>query len=199
MPRRITKSAFTIAALLLSVVGAPAQQPKRTAKARTAPALKIIQDSLHQSEYEYFVKGTVYNPHDKAVKNVVIKYYVWKKLMSAADSKRNQEDAEAAKASVKAQTAAVDEQVATLKATPTADTAAEVEKDRQIVALRKKILEVMATAPKPSQTGGLVTANLKYIPPKQSVEFTATGCCADVMTPDMPEPLSAEITAEWDQ
>ena len=53
------------------------------------------------------------------------------------------------------------------------------------------------------ETGGLVTANIKYIPPKQSVEFTASGDnTAPVMTPEsglLPDPLDAEISAEWDK
>lgn len=139
-----------VLAVLLTVVGAPAQSkpPAKTASdAPTVPALKIIQDSLHQQgEYSYYVKGTVYNPHDKAVKNVIIKYYIWKKYMGCTPS----------------------------------------------YGQCKRL-----------QTGGLVTATLKYLPPKQSVDFTATqesaNCCADVLTNEVPDPLVAEITAEWDQ
>jgi hypothetical protein len=186
--------------LIVAALGMSAQQRKPSAKARRpVPALKIIQDSLHQSEYEYFVKGTVYNPHDKAVKNVVIKYYIWKKLMGAEDSKLTQQDAEAVKAKLKSEIAAYREQIEAIKATPATDTHTEVEAARQVVALQRKILDAISREPRPAQTGGLVTANLKYIPPKQSVDFTATGCCADVMTSEMPDPLSGEITAEWDQ
>jgi hypothetical protein len=53
------------------------------------------------------------------------------------------------------------------------------------------------------ETGGLVTANIKYIPPKQSVEFTASGDnTAPVMSPEsglLPDPLDAKISAEWDK
>jgi len=132
---------FLFSAVALSAF---AQQHKATAKAPTAPALKIIQDSLQQSESNYFVKGTIYNPHDKPVKNVVINYYIWKKYMGKPSN------------------------------------------------MGSRIRE----------TGGLVTANIKFIPPKQSVDFTATGCCAGVMVPEsgiVPDPISAEITAEWDQ
>ncbi len=139
----------TISLLLLVAFAASAQQPKPPAKAPSdaPPALKIIQDSLQkQGEYSYLVKGTVYNPHDKAVKNVVIKYYIWKKYMNC---------------------------------TP-------------LIGQCKRL-----------QTGGLVTANLKYLPPKQSVDFTATqesaSCCADQLPNEVPDPLSAEITADWDQ
>jgi hypothetical protein len=50
------------------------------------------------------------------------------------------------------------------------------------------------------ETGGLVTAEIKYLPPKQTVNFVATGGDnAPVMVNDVPDPLNAEITAEWDQ
>lgn len=52
-------------------------------------------------------------------------------------------------------------------------------------------------------TGGLVQSMIRYIPPKQSVEFVATGGRnAPVMTVQsglMPDSLNAEITAEWDK
>jgi hypothetical protein len=153
----MTRSArVVISALLLAVavVSASAQQHKPPVKAPSdaplVPALKIIQDSLHQQgEFSYFVKGTVYNPHDKAVKNVVIKYYIWKKYMGRSCEP-------------------LDGQCGRL------------------------------------QTGGVVTATLKYLPPKLPVDFTATqesaNCCADVLPHnEMPAPLVAEITAEWDQ
>lgn len=134
----------TMLLLLAVALSASAQQRKPTAKAAPAPALKMIQDSLHQSGNFYFVKGTVYNPHEKAVKNVVIKYYVWKKWMG---------------------------------------------KEGHGIRIR--------------DTGGLVTATIKYVPPKQSVDFTATGDDnAPVFIPEsglVPDPLNAEITAEWDQ
>lgn len=136
-------SRLVVTTLLLAVaLSASAQQHKPIAKA--APALKIIQDSLQQANDRYFVKGTVYNPHDKPVKNVVINYYIWKKYMNRPSNMGSQ--------------------------------------------IR--------------ETGGLVTANIKFIPPKQSVDFMATGCCAGVMIPEsgiVPDPLSAEITAEWDK
>ena len=143
---------IVVLTVLLSSVGAPAQSkpPTKASEAPTVPALRIIQDSLHQQgEFSYFVKGTVYNPHDKAVKNVVIKYYIWKKYMG-----RSCEPS-----------------------------------DGQCGRL---------------QTGGVVTATLKYLPPKLPVDFTATqesaNCCADVLPHnEVPNPLVAEITAEWDQ
>jgi len=49
-------------------------------------------------------------------------------------------------------------------------------------------------------TGGLVSATIKYLPPKQTVEFTATSRNAGVkINGQEPDPISAEITAEWDE
>jgi hypothetical protein len=108
------------------------------------PELKIIKDALLENGNFYFVKGTIYNPNSKAVKNVVIKYYIWKKWMG---------------------------------------------QDGHGTMIR--------------DTGGLVSANIKYIPPKQSVDFTAVGDShAPVMTLEsglLPDPLDAEVTAEWDR
>jgi hypothetical protein len=110
----------------------------------SSPKLKIIKDGLFEFNNFYFVKGSVYNPSDKAVKNVVIKYYIWKKWMGKDD--------------------------------------------------HGSIIK---------NTGGLVTSTIKYIPPKTSVEFTASGDNnAPVMTIEsglLPDPLNAEITAEWDE
>ena len=50
--------------------------------------------------------------------------------------------------------------------------------------------------------GGVVTATINYLPPKQTVDFVATSQNAPVMTPEsglVPDPISAEITAEWDR
>ena len=147
---RVVISALILAVAVVSVSAQQKKPPFKTPSDASAPALKIIQDSLHQQgAYSYFVKGTVYNPHDKAVKNVVIKYYIWKKYMGRSCE----------------------------------------QSDGQCKRL---------------QTGGLVTATLKYLPPNLSVEFTATqesaNCCADVLpNNEMPEPLVAEMTAEWDQ
>ena len=51
-------------------------------------------------------------------------------------------------------------------------------------------------------TGGAVSASIKYLPPKQSVDFTATSMNAPIMAPEyrlFPDPIQAEITAEWDR
>jgi len=49
------------------------------------------------------------------------------------------------------------------------------------------------------ETGGLVTASIKYLPPKQTVDFTATSHNAPLQIGLTPDPISAEITAEWDE
>jgi len=51
--------------------------------------------------------------------------------------------------------------------------------------------------------GGLVESTIKFIPPKQSVEFTTAGNGnAPAMTVEsgvVPDPLDAKISAEWDR
>lgn len=108
----------------------------------TKPVLKIVKDELAERGNFYVVKGVVHNPNAKPVKNVVIKYYIWKKWMGQ-------------------------------------DGHGSVIKD----------------------TGGMVQATIKYIPPKQSIEFSAVGSNAPVMTVEsglVPDPLEAETIAEWD-
>lgn len=106
--------------------------------------LKIVKDELIENGFFYSVKGTVYNPNDKPVKNVVIKYYIWKKWMG---------------------------------------------QDGHGSAIK--------------ETGGLVSSTIKFLPPKQSVEFTAESRNAPIMTREsglLPAPLGdAELSAEWDQ
>lgn len=110
----------------------------------SVPELKIVKDDLQALGYFYFVKGIIYNPYSRPVKNVNIRYYVWKKWMG---------------------------------------------KDGHGSVIK--------------ETGGLVEANIKYIPPKQTVDFTApANGTAPVMSLEsglVPDPLSAEITAEWDK
>jgi hypothetical protein len=118
-----------------------ADLPPAIAK-ETQPVLKIVKDELVEVGYFYNVKGVVYNPHERPVKNVVIKYRVWKKLMGR------------------------DGNGSVIK-----------------------------------ETGGLVTATIKFIPPKQSVDFTASDRTAPIMAKESglyPDPLVAEISAEWD-
>lgn len=121
------------------------------AAAQDHPKLKIIKEGLftksdprnHVPNSLYFVKGTVYNPNDRPVKNVTISYYIWKKFKGNASY--------------------------------------------------GLILK---------SSGGLVTASIKYIPPKSSVEFIADSDDALVFTPESgvrPDPLNPIITAEWDK
>jgi hypothetical protein len=52
------------------------------------------------------------------------------------------------------------------------------------------------------ETGGLVSATIKYLPPKQTIDFMATSRDAPVMSQKsglVPDPSSAEVTAEWDE
>jgi hypothetical protein len=136
MRRQISLIAVGLLAGMLnsSAVGAE-KQPK--------PVPKIVQDALLENGNFYFVRGSVYNPSAKGMKNVVIRYFIWKKWMGQDGHGQRIKD-----------------------------------------------------------TGGLVVAEIKYIPPKQTVEFRALGNdSAPVMTPEsglLPDPLNAEITAEWD-
>ncbi len=45
----------------------------------------------------------------------------------------------------------------------------------------------------------LTTARIKYLPPKQTVDFTTTDSSAPVYNGHRARPLNAEVTAEWDQ
>ena len=130
---------FTAVAAFV-VSGALAHAQDKSAR----PELKIIKDELFERGNFYFVKGVVYNPNSRPVKNVVIKYYIWKKWMGQEGHGTMIRD-----------------------------------------------------------TGGLVQSTLRFIPPKQSVDFTAIGGnTAPVMTVEsglLPDPLSAEIAAEWDR
>lgn len=111
---------------------------KTTAK-DAGSTLKIVKDSLLEHDGFYFVKGSIYNPNDRGVKDVVIRYYIWKKFMG---------------------------------------------QDGRGLLIKR--------------TGGLETARIKYLPPKQIVDFT-TDDSAGVQLDVKPDPISAEITAEWDQ
>jgi len=145
------RNALLVAAVALAVVAVCTpiarsdDQPERKPAGST---LRIINDNLVKVNDGdcinclYAVKGSIYNPNSDAVKNVVIRYYIWKKWMGKEGN-----------ASM-------------------------------------------------TVTGGLVTATIKYLPPKQTVDFTATSRNAPVMTPasgKVPDPISAEITAEWDE
>jgi hypothetical protein len=108
-----------------------------------APALRIIKDALQQHGNFYVVVGTIYNPSTRAVKNVVVRYYIWKKWQGT------------------------DGHGSIIK-----------------------------------EGGGLVEASIRFIPPKASVDFVAESELAPVMTAAsglLPDPIIAEISAEWDQ
>jgi hypothetical protein len=108
----------------------------------SGPSLKIVKEGLLETDNFYFVKGIIYNPYNRAVRNVRINYFIWKKWMG---------------------------------------------KDGYGSVIK--------------ETGGLVSATIKYLPPKQSVEFSATGGdSAPVMTLEsglLPDPIDAQISAEW--
>ncbi|MBZ5668053.1 MAG: hypothetical protein LAO30_26160 [Acidobacteriia bacterium] len=142
-----TKKRLLIAAVIFVTVVSTAhsQQPSRKSAGST---LRIVNDSLVKVDHGdcsgclYAVKGSIYNPNNDGVKNVVIRYYVWKKWTG---------------------------------------------KDGHGSAIK--------------ETGGLVSATIKYLPPKQTVDFAATSSNAPVMTPEsrmLPDPISAEITADWE-
>lgn len=137
------KSQWFVLTLALLVASAPCVLGQASTRKPAGSTLRIVQDTLVVNGYFYDVKGSIYNPNNDAVKNVVIKYYVWKKLMG---------------------------------------------KDGH--------------GSVPKETGGLVSATLKYLPPKQIVDFTATSHNAAVMTPESglsPDPINAEISADWDE
>lgn len=116
--------------------------PSSVFSKESGPLLKIVKDGLLEEDNFYFVKGIIYNPYNRAVKNVRIDYFVWKKWMG---------------------------------------------KDGHGSVIK--------------ETGGLVSATIKYLPARQSVEFAATGDdSAPVMTSEsglLPDPIDAQISAEW--
>ena len=133
---------FSVSVLVVSIAAPSAHgntQTKKTAVKSAGSTLKIVKDDLFKQGGFYLVKGSIYNPNTKAVKNVVIKYYIWKKFIGHED--------------------------------------------------RGSIVK---------EGGGLVLAKINYLPPKQTVEFT-TDSGAPVYVDVEPDPLKAEITAEWDQ
>jgi hypothetical protein len=143
--------AILVAVVALTVIAActsVAQSDDKAERKAAGSTLRIVNDNLVKVNDGdcinclYTVKGSVYNPNSDGVKNIVIRYYIWKKWMGKEGN-----------ASM-------------------------------------------------TVTGGLVTATIKYIPPKQTVDFTATSRNAPVMTPasgKVPDPISAEITADWDE
>jgi hypothetical protein len=140
-----------LASLIFVAILIPIARSSDDQKASRKPAgstLKIVNDELIKVDDGdcrgclYGVKGSIYNPNDNGVKNVVIKYLIWKKWMG---------------------------------------------KDGHGLAIK--------------ETGGMVSARIKYLPPKQTIDFTATSRYAPVMTREsglLPDPISAEITADWE-
>jgi len=131
------------------------QEPLRNSAGST---LRIVNDNLVKVNDRdcigclYAVKGSIYNPNNDGVKNVVIQYYVWKKYMGDGAPTVNPRTGQ-------------------------------------------KLPPIWRT------TGGSVSATIMYLPPKQTVDFIATSYNAPVMTPEsglLPDPISAEITADWD-
>lgn len=150
---RTSKSPWPLLALLIalvllgSVVRGSGDQKSEGKPAGST--LKIVNDDLIKVDNGdcrgclYAVKGSIYNPNDEGVKNVVINYYIWKKWMG---------------------------------------------QDGHGLIIK--------------ETGGLVSATIKYLPPKKVVDFVATSGNAPVMTREsglLPDPINAEITADWDQ
>ena len=93
-----------------------------------------------QEGHSYVVKGSIYNPHPQPVRNVVIRYYVWKKFLGREGFGSFIKD-----------------------------------------------------------TGGMVQATIRYVPPRTSVDFLAGGGKAPIQLNVLPDPLGPpDIAAEWD-
>src|ERR1039457_3181114 len=143
-------NAIVVAIVALSVIAvcaSVAQSDDKPERKAAGSTLRIVNDSLVKVNDGdcinclYAVKGSIYNPNSDGVKNVVIRYYMWKKWQG---------------------------------------------KDGEGSLIK--------------ETGGLVSATIKYLPPKQTLEFTATSRNAGVkINGQEPDPISAEITAEWDE
>ncbi|HEY1938415.1 MAG TPA: hypothetical protein VGJ33_10820 [Candidatus Angelobacter sp.] len=76
--------------ILIAMTTTPAvygngQASKKTAAKSAGSTLKIIKGGLFKQGSFYLVKGSIYNPNAKAVKNVIIRYYVWKKFFGHDD------------------------------------------------------------------------------------------------------------------
>lgn len=137
--------AFVLLLFLTPIAHGGDQAPKKPAARNAGATLRIVKDGLYERDGWYLVKGSIYNPNARAVKNVVIEYRIWKKFMG-------------------------------------------------------KLMGPEASVRYIEKTGGMVRATIKYLPPKQTVEFVTDD---DAVTlhenGELPDPLKAEITAEWDQ
>jgi|SRR5271165_3353052 len=140
MNARTLTCVVTILVALITSVAYGKDPATKTAKT-AGSTLRIVKDDLYERGGWYFVKGGVYNPNTRAVKNVTIRYYIWKQFVGHDDIRRG-----------------------------------------SVV----------------KETGGLVTAIIRYLPPKQTVEFT-TDDSAPVYRDITPDLLEAQITADWDQ
>src|ERR1700677_410303 len=80
--------AMTVAFLALMAVSVAYGKDSTTKARDEGITLRIVKDELVERGGWYSVKGSVYNPNSKAVKNVVIRYYVWKKFMGHDDINR---------------------------------------------------------------------------------------------------------------
>jgi hypothetical protein len=144
-------AALAVLAFALSLHGQnkpPAPDTKPAARKSAGSTLRIVNDQLIEVDKGdcrgclYAVKGSIYNPNIDGVRDVVVRYYIWKKWMGK-------------------------------------DGYGSIIKD----------------------TGGLVSATIKYLPPRQTVDFVATSQNAGVMGSKsglLPDPISAEITAKWE-
>jgi hypothetical protein len=132
-----------------TTVSTPVPKPATPIRASAGSAVKVVVANLVKFDFVncsqgcyYLVKGSVYNPTDTGMNNVVIRYRIWKKFMGMD---------------------------------------------------RAEYGSII------SENGGLVSAVIKYLPPKVIVEFTAEGGHINVMSAAglNPDPLEAEITADW--
>jgi hypothetical protein len=97
--RRALGLPVLVTATLLSGCGGPSQVPSQANAGAnednsfksapptpsSAPMPRIIQESLFKQGYFYGVQGTVFNPTNHAMKNVVIRYYLFKSHMGKPD------------------------------------------------------------------------------------------------------------------
>jgi hypothetical protein len=165
---------FVLVSLILAVTTIPGAlgQQKPSQHKDAGSTLRIVKDSLIGVPTEsprgypfrcYVVKGSIYNPNNIAVKNVVVRYYIWKKFMG---------------------------------------------KDGHGEELKRD--GGYATIEDLKRTGGLVYAIIKYLPPKQTADFIATGDFSESTgfpaaptfsdgSELFPGTISAEISAEWDK
>lgn len=144
MEKRAVSLIATFALIVISVCAPIAHCVAQTAPSKPAGStLKIVNDDLVQNGNFYAVRGSIYNPNSVGVKNVIIRYRIWKKWMGT-------------------------------------------DGHGQLI----------------KETGGLVTATIKYLPPKTIVDFVAKSRLAPVMSEESglePDPIDAELSGDWDE